>query len=439
LHELLYLIIGTIQDIVLSQGYWIRYDCAVEKLHPMKLLLVPGNNSLSHVAKCAALEDALSRRGHLVLIAVTRRYSDFLRRLSLAHTIVPDIQESDGGGLPSLAWFRSLDLIEHCIRAEIDLLRAFRPDRVIGIFRFTLKVSADVLGIPYDAVACGCMMPDVDEVLGFGPDEKKTSDQALYLDNFFRFAARRMGVVMDRYGIEPIQDIRSLLVGERTFLWDYPQFMPLPELEGRFHVGPLNWVRWPDACCPSVPYLKKHYPLALVSLGTRPASRTVVEKAVRCLLACNYHVIVACGGHGNLMGISPEDPRVRCWRFAPLWQVLRHTDLLVCHGGQMTIFEALLRSVPVLVIPSQPEQAHNGLCVERIGCGLRLAPSIAFKGDTKTYVDAFIGQPDAAVVTKIAQIDSNSGLTMGLAQAQEHLRGYDAPNMIADMMEMAWI
>jgi len=119
--------------------------------------------------------------------------------------------------------------------------------------------------------------------------------------------------------------------------------------------------------------------------------------------------------------------------------VLRHTDLLVCHGGQMTIFEALLRSVPVLVIPSQPEQAHNGLCVERIGCGLRLAPSIAFKGDTKTYVDAFIGQPDAAVVTKIAQIDSNSGLTMGLAQAQEHLRGYDAPNMIADMMEMAWI
>lgn len=403
----------------------------------MKFLLVPGNNSLSHVAKCAALEASLSRRGHSVLIAVAHRYSDFLERLSLAHTIVPDIQESDGGALPSLNWFRSLDLLEGCIRAEIDLLKSFRPDRVLGVFRFTLKVSAAVLGIPYDGMACGCMMPDAAEVLGFRPGEARVADQALYLDNFFRFAARRLGLVMNRFGLEPIRDIRNLLAGERTFLWDYPRFMPLPEIEGRFHVGPLSWRKWPDICASPGPFLKNDRPLALVSLGTRQASRAVVVKAVRCLLACGYNVMVACGGNENLMGILPEEPRVKCWRFAPLGLILCQADLMVCHGGQMTIFEALQHRIPVLVIPSQPEQAHNGVCLERIGCGLRLAPAIAFKGDTQTYVEAFIEQPDAVIIEKINNIKAKGDMTTALAQAQKDLQRYDAPDTIANLMEEA--
>ena len=413
------------------------YDWVAKIKRLMKFLLVPGNNSLSHVAKCAVLEAALSRRGHSILIAVTRQYSSFLKRLSLSHTILPDIQESDGGALPSLAWFRSPDLLERCIRAEIELLNSYRPDRVLGIFRFTVKVSTAVLGIPYDAIACGCMMPDMGEVLGFASDEERAVEQVLYLGNFFRFTAKKMGIAMDRFGVEPIRDIRSLLVGERTFLWDYPQFMPIPKIEGRFHVGPLSWCKWPDICAAPDPFLKNDHPLALVSMGTRQTSRTVVMKTVRCLLACGYNVMVACGGHGNLMDILSGESRVRCWRFAPLKQVLCHADLLVCHGGQMTIFEALQHRVPVLVVPSQPEQAHNGVCVERIGCGRRLAPPVAFKGDQQAYVDAFTDQADNRVIETIERIATNDKIAEGLTHAQKHLQCYDATNMIADLMEAA--
>ena len=102
----------------------------------------------------------------------------------------------------------------------------------------------------------------------------------------------------------------------------------------------------------------------------------------------------------------------------------------------MTIFEALARRVPVLVIPSQPEQAHNGLCVERIGCGRRLTPSVAFRGDAKIFADAFTAQPDTTIIEKIDQTRSDSGIVRMLAQAQEQLQVYDAPNVIADQMEM---
>lgn len=403
----------------------------------MKFLLVPGNNSLSHVAKCAALETALARRGHSVLIAVSARYSKFLDRLGLSHTIIPDIQESDGGALPSLAWFRSPGMLERCIRAEIALLKAYRPDRVIGVFRFTLKVSAAVAGIPYDSLACGCMMPDMNEVLGCDAGDSLAEDQALYLSNFFRFAARRMGIAMERFGLRPIGDLRDLLIGERTFLWDYMQFLPLAPMPGRCHVGPLTWDQWPDIGTSLIPLPETRRPLALVCLGTRPASRRVVEKAVRCLLACGYRVFVACGGQRSLMGILPEDPRVMCCRFAPLGKMLGYAKLVLCHGGQMTVFESLQRGVPVLVVPSQPEQAHNGICLERIGCGSRLAPPIAFKGDTRIYANVFTSLPDARIIEKIEAIEKPGALTAGLADARDFLNRCDALNAIADMMAVA--
>jgi hypothetical protein len=147
-------------------------------------------------------------------------------------------------------------------------------------------------------------------------------------------------------------------------------------------------------------------------------------------------VIIACGGQEALMDILPEEQRLRCWRFAPLGALLGRAQLLICHGGQMTIFEALRQKVPVLVIPSHPEQAHNGLCVERINCGARLVPPIAFKGDTQAFADAFLQQPNATIIEKIDQIATNGHLVRGLGRARSQLQRYHATAMIAERLEM---
>lgn len=400
----------------------------------MKILLIPGNNSLSHVAKCAALEAELSKRGHTVLVAVTCKHVEFATQIGLAHTVLPDIQETDDGALPSLAWFRSSELIAFCIQSEMELIKAFRPDRVVGIFRFTLKISTAALGVPYHAISCGCMMPDAAEILGYGPGEDGIADQALYLDNFFRFAGKRMAAIMEQLKVPQLWDLRDLLVGDETYLWDFPQFMPLPESSHRHHVGPLLWHQWPDRSEPPKPFPENGRPLAVISLGTRQTGRLVADKTARCLMACGYNVMFACGGTPCLSDHLLDSPEMQCWRFAPLNQLLPHAHLLVCHGGQMTIFEALLHRVPVLVIPSHPEQAHNGVCVERIKCGLRLAPPIAFKGDPKAYADAFNLQSDTAVQETIQQAAHRS-TTEGLADAQQIVGQYSAAETIADLLE----
>ncbi|WP_155310106.1 glycosyltransferase [Desulfosarcina ovata] len=401
----------------------------------MKLLLVPGSNSLSHVAKCAALEKILTSAGHSVLIAVAREHAGFLRRLALPHSILPDIQEADGAALPSLNWFRSPDLLQHCIKTEIDLLKSYRPDRVIGVFRFTTKVSTAVLRTAYDTLACGCMMPEMTEVLGFGSGGEKSAEQSLYLDNFFRFAARKISMVMASFGLEAVNDLRELLVGDRTLLWDFPEFMPLPKRLNRFYIGPLSWHQWSDGAPVSVPPASDGHPRALICLGTRRPDQAVVEKATRCLLACGFDVTIACGGHRQLMDRLSPTHRVQTCLFAPLDQLLPDASLIVCHGGQMTVFEALKHRVPVLVIPSQPEQAHNGFCVERIGCGRRLSDPVAFKGDPRAFVQAFNRQSDIEVMEKIVHPALNGDLTIGLAKAQHCLQHYDATRIIADLME----
>jgi UDP:flavonoid glycosyltransferase YjiC (YdhE family) len=69
----------------------------------MRFLLVPGNNSFSHVAKCLAIKEALTSRGHNVLVTVSKRHSRFLEKLHIKHHILPDIQENDEAGLPTVS------------------------------------------------------------------------------------------------------------------------------------------------------------------------------------------------------------------------------------------------------------------------------------------------------------------------------------------------
>lgn len=401
----------------------------------MKFLLISGSNSLSHVAKCVVLERALRRRGHVVMVGVSREYRTFLTQLSVPHATLPDIQEADGGALPSFAWFRSPEVVQRSVSAEIDLVRAYRPHRVLGIFRFTAKISAACCSVPYDALACGCMMPDAGEVLGFGPGDHGADEQALYLDNFFRFAGRKIGMVMDRQGLAAAGDIRELLEGDRTFLWDFPRFMPLAKKANRVHIGPLSWHSWHVPSPPAEPFAEEGLPGALVTFGTRQASHAVVDKTVRCLIACGYNVTVACGGNRALMEAMPQHRRIRCLLFTPLRQLLPRTDLVVCHGGQMTIFESLGCGVPVLVVPSQPEQAHNGVCLERIRCGGRLSDPVPFKGETDVYAGAFLDLTDDEVISRIQTARSEAGMAAGLDAARRCLAGYGDSDAIARMIE----
>jgi UDP:flavonoid glycosyltransferase YjiC (YdhE family) len=401
-----------------------------------KYLLVPGNNSLSHVVKCLAIGEALALRGHKARVAVSRKHSIFLTGLAIEHLILPDIQETDESGFPSVEWFRQPRQIIDCINAEVALLKSYRPDRVLGVFRFTLKTSARISGVPYDSLVCGCMIPDSGEVLGFAAGEEGREIQQIILEGFYRYAGSKIGAALVAFGLPKSNgDIRHMLKGERTLLWDFPEFAPLPKNPGLHHVGPLAWHNWPYDIVDPAMLDDRERPLAVVAFGTCTVSLPAARRIIRVLIDLGYRVLMAAGGQSEFMNILPGEPHLTVYSYAPLNVILPHASLLVTHGGQMTVFEALLHEIPVIVMPFQPEQNHNGVCLERMGCGKRLVPSRPFQGNPGIYSEALEQMTDEEIACRINRLVQDPLVKSRLVEARQIVGRYNGAENAADLLE----
>ncbi len=401
----------------------------------MKFLLGPGNNSLSHILKCIAIKDCLLVRGHDVYIAATQRHAAFLEQSGCPHYILPDIQEGDNGSFPSFKWFSNPGRITDCIRAQTALLERLRPDRVLGVFNFTFNVSSRLAGIPYDSLICGCMLKESNDILGFHGDEPDLVTQKINVDTFFSFATRKLNRSLKETAESKIDDIRDLLKGDMTFLWDFPEFMPLPPMENMLYVGPISYQRKDSSRSDERISFGSKNPIAVISFGTCSGHPAVLERLTRICLNAGFDVVIAAGGQAKYLSMFQEEPRVRICLFPDLQHLLQGASLLITHGGQITVFEALKLRVPVLVMPFQPEQAHNGICLERMGCGRLLIPPRPFRAGPKVYMDAFENMTDRVVADQIHHLRNSSTIDANLLDAQNSLENYSGAQKLVSMLE----
>jgi hypothetical protein len=175
-------------------------------------------------------------------------------------------------------------------------MRKFKPHRVLGVFRFTLKASSEIVAVPYDSLICGCMIPDSKEVLGFADGEDGIERQKIILSGFFRYGGSKICLAHKAFGIEGIEDVRYLLKGQRTFLWDFPEFLPLPSKKDIIHVGPVLWKHWPYDEIDIETIVNDKYPLAVIAFGTCTLHVGVIERITRILIELGYSVLLAAGG-----------------------------------------------------------------------------------------------------------------------------------------------
>jgi UDP:flavonoid glycosyltransferase YjiC (YdhE family) len=177
-------------------------------------------------------------------------------------------------------------------------------------------------------------------------------------------------------------------------------------------------------------------PVAIVSFGTCMKDTAITRRIIGLLNDMGYFVVLAAGGHKDVVDAILPSPSVMACQFAPLEKLLPRASLLITHGGQLTIFEALRHQVPVAVMPFQPEQAHNGVCLERIGCGVRLVPSAPFQGNSRVYTDRFKEMTDKEIMTKIAALTEKKETANNLAVLKSVIDTYKGAEAIVDAMEI---
>ncbi len=182
----------------------------------------------------------------------------------------------------------------------------------------------------------------------------------------------------------PVTATNCLTGADVTLLADIPEYFPTVSLPAHYHyIGPLFWHNAPSAQ-PDTSEAADHThvpvspaasadsrPLLFVSMGST-AIPGLFEATFRMLESEGMRGIIATGGQHD--ALPTDHPDIQVAPFVHAENVLPHAALVLCHGGNGTIYQALSHGVPVVGMPTIPDQAFNMRRVEALGVGRTVLP-----------------------------------------------------------------
>jgi UDP:flavonoid glycosyltransferase YjiC (YdhE family) len=350
-----------------------------------RILLLPNTNTLSHAARAFACADWLEAAGYETHVGLSER------RLAWASTHhrrchpLRELWETSGVPFPCIGWFSEAVHIEHCFRSQASVLKHVQPDLVVGIFDF---ISAAVAPpVPRISINGACMMPFYPGVLGFDEvcTEARRTQQRI-LDNFWRYGARSFSGPCRARRAEPRERLNECLLGDVNLLYEIEEIGRLSPLPDHCHwIGPIFWEGW-ERLGAVIPWSREDsLPTIYVNSGTLTKDRWLTDQIIQACLRVGARVLVSSGAEGA----SVASDRLLCQPFLPPRTATELADAVVCTGGAGACYTHLRQGVPSLVVPTQPEQATNGLNLEAAGCGRVLIKNQVFLGHSVVYEKAF--------------------------------------------------
>jgi UDP:flavonoid glycosyltransferase YjiC (YdhE family) len=153
-----------------------------------------------------------------------------------------------------------------------------------------------------------------------------------------------------------------------TLLADIPEYFPSKNLPENYHyIGPLTWKSnlspppwWPP---------EGNRPLIYFTMGTTGLS-DVFQQVYDLIKNSDMTAIITTGAQTSKITTIKGKLYVESFIDGDL--VMEHCDLVVCHGGNGTIYQALRYGKPVIGIPTVPDQQINMRRVEALGIGKTL-------------------------------------------------------------------
>ncbi len=139
-------------------------------------------------------------------------------------------------------------------------------------------------------------------------------------------------------------------------------------------------------------------PVVLVSFGSFFSLRTdVLQRVADALRRGPFRVLMATGAAGaETLGL-PAD-----WYagpYLPQAALLKHCDLVITHGGNNTVLEALSAGVPLLVGPFSSDQFAGAADIERCGLGAVFDPNESTPDEIRSLAErSLAARPGARAI-----------------------------------------
>jgi UDP:flavonoid glycosyltransferase YjiC (YdhE family) len=228
-----------------------------------------------------------------------------------------------------------------------------------------------------------------------------------------------------RYGLDPnaARDIFSLMEGDLNLLADIPEFATTRDLPAHFHyVGPILWdLDWQDGVEPDwFRDLDPKRPVVYVTGGSSGHAGLLREAALA-LQDSHYQVVMTTAGRKHLI---PAAENIHMLDFAPGRHLMERADVVLCHGGNGTVNQAIVSGAPVVGVARHVEQALHLDRLEAMGFGRRVYTGRNIVGRIRNAVDEVVGETRFGQAARSLQEESRryDGTTAAAAHIDRYLR-----------------
>ena len=424
-------------------------------------LLVITPDFASHTMPLLTIADAWQQRGQRVVVATGPAMAPLVRSVGMEYTELIMSRGSNAGvirtadardeearameaffeatrlGMVATLRFqaeqRATDLLwrpAQVARRTARLVDLHRPDHIlVDHLAFGPTIGLRAIGAPYGDVVLGhpTALPIGDEVYGVPSAwPPAVTPDAIELAEL-RATARDVSEAFTQAYNEtlrllapsaaPVSD--AFAAHGDLVLYNYPSELHGPIRAARLprhaFLGSAVRQEAPDAETRAWLDQEPDRPLVMVSFGTFLSARAdVLAKVSAALGRVDARVAIAIGANDPaVLGHVPEGWLVRA--SLPQVALLEHADLLVTHGGNNSITEALTFGVPMLVIPFSTDQFDGAAAVERGLAGVALDPNNASRPLIAGTVRGLLRTPPAAPAAVAARLRQDPGPEIAFA------------------------
>ena len=362
---------------------------------------MPEGSVLAHVGRALVVGAALQRHGFQISYAASGEHASRLARTG--SELIPVHTRPRSELLARLKKGGSAfdeEELHRYVRDEIRVLEAVGPDAVIGDFRPSLGISAAHTGVPYVCVTnavwtkhCAFRLDPPDSWLPTRVFGKRLLRAAAPLleGRVFRHYAGPFNRVRAGYGLPPLTDLRDCMCSDDlTLVADSAVLFPSRPLPANCrYIGPLLWE--PDEAEPAwLGGLDPDRSLVYLTMGSTGPLKEM-KRLARSLLEMGLQVV--CTTATEAPDLWPDEPDFHAVRYCPGGKVCELADVVVCHAGNGTIYQALSRGTPVVGVPDFHDQEFNMQRVEALGLGLRARPGGQLAADVVEAVRRILADP----------------------------------------------
>ncbi len=368
----------------------------------VRILFVGEATTLSHVARPAVLARWAQEAGHEVIFACGKALHWVARDEGLEPLDLETVSGSRfNKRISDGRFFYTEGELENYIAQEQALLAHCRPDLVVSDFRLSMGVSAKLAEVPhlsllnaYWSPAAECRFPAPSSgLLKWLPHEIRKVVFDGLRPMAFRLFGKPLARVYQRHGLRAPGDFRQLYsAGDECAYLDIPEMFPVQAVpHGHFFLGPVPWspgrsigldesVREGETSfrngseqARSLESDSKSF--AYVTNGSS-GNADVLPEILSVLLKAGLNIFLSGVDGAEKETLLKAVPGLRgrsvVAKVLDPSSILKRCRMTVCPGGSGTVYQSLAQGVPLLCLPSNPDQGLSSQAVQERGAGLML-------------------------------------------------------------------